>query len=64
MTDKVKTKPIRMKVSARLYDYLGVLARRTILGASENGVAEYILTKQLEEMLASKYHETQIPPSK
>jgi hypothetical protein len=62
MTDKVKTKPIRMKVSAQLYEYLGVLARKTILGTSENGVAEFLLTKHLEEMLARRYHETEIPP--
>ncbi len=59
---KGPTKPIRIVVSARLQAYLGYLSRHTILGASENDVAAYILTQRLEEMLATKYHETEVPP--
>jgi hypothetical protein len=63
MAAKEKTKPIRMTVSVRLYEYLGYLARHTMLGAKENDVATYLLTQRLEAMLADKYHETQTPPS-
>jgi hypothetical protein len=60
--EKDKTKPIRMVVSARLYDYLGYLARNTMLGAKENDVAAYLLTQRLEAMLAARYHETEKVP--
>ena len=53
---------IRMRVSPRLYSYLGILSRLTMLGASENDVAEYLLTQRLEAMLAAKYHVTQVIP--
>jgi hypothetical protein len=55
-----KTVLIRMRVSPNLYAYLGILARDTMLGASENDVAEYLLTQRLEEMEAAKYHERKI----
>ena len=58
---KGPTKPIRIVVSAKLHAYLGYLSRHTMLGASENDVAAYILTQRLEAMLAAKYHETEIP---
>lgn len=54
---KPKTVPIRMRVSANLYAYLGVLARETILGTSENDVATFVLTERLKEMIDEKYHE-------
>jgi hypothetical protein len=60
---KDKTILIRMRVSPILYAYLGLLSRKTIIGASENDVAEYVLTKQLEKMIAEKYHETHAPPT-
>jgi hypothetical protein len=50
-------------MSARLYEYLGYLSRRTILGGDENDVATYVLTKQLESMIAARYHETELPPT-
>ena len=59
--DDGKTKLIRMRVSPRLYDYLGHLARHTLLGASENDVAEHVLTRRLEEMLFADYHEKKLP---
>lgn len=59
--DDGKTRLIRMRVSPRLFDYLSYLARHTLLGASENDVAEHVLTRRLEEMLLSGYHETKIP---
>ena len=52
-----KTKLIRMRVSPRLFDYLGMLSRTTLLGASENDVAEYLLTECLKAMLSERYHE-------
>jgi hypothetical protein len=59
---KEETVPMRLTVSKRLYAYLRVLRQKTMLGSSENDVAEYLLTQRLEEMLAAKYHESQIPP--
>lgn len=58
---KPKTPLLRMKVSPNLYDYLGVLARDTQLGAGPNDVAQYLLTQRLEQMLDEKYHEKKIP---
>jgi len=52
-----KTKLIRMRVSPRLFAYLGVLSRTTLLGASENDVAEYLLTECLKAMLNDRYHD-------
>jgi len=60
-TDDGKTKLMRVRVSPRLFEYLGYLARHTLLGASENDVAEHVLTRRLEEMLFAGYHETRIP---
>jgi hypothetical protein len=57
---KPKSVLIRMRVSPNLYAYLGILARETMLGASENDVAEYVLTQRLEQMEAEKYHERKI----
>jgi hypothetical protein len=56
-----KTRLIRMRVSSRVFDYLTYLARHTLLGASENDVAEHVLTRRLEEMLFAGYHEQKIP---
>lgn len=51
-----KTTPLRIAVSTNLYEYLGVLARTTTLGGSENDVALQILTERLEVMrLSSEY---------
>lgn len=52
---------IRMRVSRQLYTYLSVLSRNSILGASENDVAEYLLTQRLEAMLIADYHEKKVP---
>ena len=57
---KPKTILIRMRVSPNLYAYLGILARDTLLGASENDVAEFLLTQRLEQMEHEKYHERKI----
>ena len=54
-----KTVLIRMRVSPALHAYLGALARNTMLGASENDVAEYLLTQRLEQMRSENYHERQ-----
>jgi hypothetical protein len=48
---------IRMRVSPNLYAYLGILARDTLLGTSENDVAQYVLTQRLEQMQADGYQE-------
>lgn len=56
-----RTELLRFRVSRRLYEYLGYLARHTLLGASENDVAEHVLTRRLEEMLFADYHEKRVP---
>lgn len=64
---KEKTKLIRMNVSSTLFAYLTLLRQDTMLGASENDVAKYILTQRLEQMRNENYHERQalpISPSK
>lgn len=57
---KPPTKTLRMRVSGRLYDYLSHLSRSTLLGASENDVAAYILTRELEKMRQSNYQEREL----
>jgi hypothetical protein len=59
-----KTHDLRIRVSAKLHDYLGILADRTMLGTSENDIAEYLLTQRLEQMRRENYHETQGIPTK
>jgi hypothetical protein len=54
---KAETKKLRLAVPANLYAYLGILVRNTILGASENDVAGYLLTERLKGLLEEKYHE-------
>ncbi len=54
---KLKTVPLRMKVSPILYEYLGVLVGKTLMGASENDVATHILTERLQELKDSGYPE-------
>ncbi len=60
--EKDKTDPLRIAVSARLRAYLGYLSRHTILGKSDTDVARYLLTQRLEEMMRTRYHETEVPP--
>jgi hypothetical protein len=54
---KGPTEDIRMRVSRTLFEYLTLLKENTVLGASENDVASYLLTKQIESMQDSKYLE-------
>lgn len=58
---KKPTKPIRMPVSARLYEYLTWLSQNTMLGASENDVATYLLTQKAEELRQSGFHDPDPP---
>ena len=44
----------RQRVSDKLYEYLGFLARHTILGRKESDVARAVLTARLEQMLEEK----------
>jgi hypothetical protein len=55
--EKKDTKPLRIVVSAQLRAYLTILSKKTLIGASENDVASYLLTQRLEAMLKEKYHE-------
>ena len=47
---KQQTVLIRMSVSAKLHRYLSYLARTTTMGASENDVALFLLTRELENL--------------
>ena len=59
--NKQETKTLEIAVPIRLYEYLGFLAANSVLGASENAIASYLLTKQLEDFLTSKFHENNTP---
>jgi len=50
---KQETVLIRLTVSAKLHRYLNYLSRTTTMGASENDVALFILTRQLEDLRQS-----------
>jgi len=53
---KDKPKLLRLAVSPRLYAYLTILRNRTLLGGSENDVANFLLTQRLEAMRDEGYH--------
>lgn len=57
---KEDTATLRVAVSWRLHEYLGWLSRNTMLGASENDVARYILTEALTEMRKQNYSESDL----
>jgi hypothetical protein len=59
---KEETITIRVAVSKNVYAYLRLLRRRSVLGASENDIAKYLLTQCIEQMIKEKYHENQIVP--
>ena len=59
---KEETITLRLAVSKNVYGDLKTLRRKSVLGASENDIAKYVLTKALEEMIADKYHLTQVVP--
>ena len=59
--DEEKGPPLRITVSPLLRSYLEWLARNTMLGNSDKDVARYVLTKALEEMRQSNYHEGDLP---
>jgi hypothetical protein len=61
---KEETATLRMAVSARVYEYLGWLSRNTMLGASENDVARYILTESLKAMRKENYSEAELTERK
>jgi hypothetical protein len=60
---KGPTANIRMRVSRTLFDFLTLLKDNTVLGASENDVASYLLTKQLEAMRLDGYLEKSLVPT-
>lgn len=47
---KPKLPEVRFTVSPRLHRYLGWLVENSVLGKSENDVAQQVLTQQLSEM--------------
>ena len=51
---KQETVLMRLTVSAKLHNYLSFLSRTTTMGASENDVALFLLTRQLEDMRQSE----------
>lgn len=59
---KEGTRLVRMKVSGNVYAYLTLLKNATLLGKSENDIAERLLTDRLIAMLQEKFHETGAVP--
>lgn len=59
--NKAETRSLTVSVPARLHDYLGHLARNSVLGASESEVASFLLTQQVMAMLRDGFHDLQIP---
>ena len=59
--NKAETRTLTVSVPARLHDYLGHLARNSILGASESEVASFLLTQQVMAMLRDGFHDLQVP---
>jgi hypothetical protein len=62
--EKEETLLIRMAVSVRVYEYLSWLKRNTMLGASENDVARYVLTDALKAMRKDGYSESDLAERK
>ncbi len=56
-SSKSKKTEIRFITAPRLWEYLGWLARHTVLGETENDVARHILTQRLSEMRREDYHD-------
>jgi hypothetical protein len=52
---------IRFKASPKLWGYLCLLARDTMLGRNANAVAEHLLTVEAERRLAEGYHTKVVP---
>jgi hypothetical protein len=52
-----KQPDIRFTPSAQLWNYLGWLARNTLLGRTENEVARLVLTDKLTEMRQEDYRD-------
>lgn len=60
---KGPTANIRMRVSRTLFEFLTLLKNNTVLGASENDIAGYLLTKELESMMRENYLGKNLLPS-
>lgn len=58
---KQQTVLIRMSVSAKLHRYLSHLSRTTTMGASENDVALFLLTRELEALRQSEAYALELP---
>jgi hypothetical protein len=59
--NKAETRTLTVSVPARLHEYLGHLARNSILGASESEVASFLLTQQVMAMLRDGFHDLHVP---
>lgn len=59
--NKAETRTLTVSVPARLHEYLGHLARNSILGASESEVASFLLTQQVMGMLRDGFHDLRVP---
>lgn len=58
---KQQTVLMRLTVSARLHRYLSHLARTTTMGASENDVALFLLTRELEALRQTDAYAFDLP---
>ncbi len=54
-------RPFQITVPNPLWDYLTHLAAHSMLGTSEQEVAVHLLTRELNAMFESGYHDRRIP---
>jgi hypothetical protein len=55
------THSFQITISKAAYAYLGYLAQTTNMGGSENGVAAFLLSRELERIRISGDYRTEIP---
>lgn len=55
------THSFQITISKASFAYLGYLARETNMGGSENGVAAFVLSRELERMRLSGDYRKDIP---
>jgi hypothetical protein len=61
--NKGEPKSFQVTVPLFHYEYLTLLARRSMLGVTENDVAAHILVRELDEMFRTGYHDRHLPVS-
>jgi hypothetical protein len=60
-SESEKIRQVRFTASEPLWHYLGWLARNTVLGKTENEVAQQVLADALTKMRQEDYRDSQRP---